>query len=369
MSDYRAARRAQLVEHARSLGLDGVLVHSWHRQTVGWLTGYSPGYVTNSASLWLGADGQARLGVRFPFDLDRAARSGLAVAAVGTPSAVVPAAARRIGLVAGDLAVDETTPALLDGLQAAGVVCVDLRGVVDDLQEVKLAGEIEALRHAGDVAAAALGAWGDAAPVGRSDFEVAAAIEAAARSRGARRAYCLVGVGPGAVVSECLGAVIGPRDAVGLELTMYVDEWCMHVNMQLRAATAVAENDAAMAVCVQARAAMLQAMRPGIPVDEIVDIGNAVLAGAGLLAAKEYDFGHGLAGDTPAHPRLISGTGRALRENTVTALHVAVRVPGGATGFVGGPVVVEADGAAELNPAAPWARCGVPKEGSPCSTR
>jgi hypothetical protein len=61
VSDYRAARRAQLVEHARSLGLDGVLVHSSHRQTVDWLTGYSPGYVPKSATQSLGDDGQARL--------------------------------------------------------------------------------------------------------------------------------------------------------------------------------------------------------------------------------------------------------------------------------------------------------------------
>jgi Xaa-Pro aminopeptidase len=358
MTDHRAMRRAQLAEHARAAGLDGALVYSWHRQTVGWLTGYSPGYVTNSASLWLGVDGQERLGVRFPFDTDRAARSGLPVVAAPTPMAVLPPGARRIGLLAGDIAVDETPSTLLDSLGAAGVEWVDLRSVADDLQEVKLPGEIEGLRHAGEVAAAALEVWGEAAPHGRSDFEVAAAIEAVARSAGARRAYCLVGVGAGAVVSECLGAVVGPRDAVGLELTTYVGEWCMHVNTQLRSVSAVAENDEAMAVCARTRAAMLQAMRPGVPIDDIVGTGDDVLRGAGLLAAKEYDFGHGLAGDTPAHPRLISGTGRSLREGTVAALHVAVRVPGGATGFIGGPVVVEAGGAVELNPGAPWTRSG-----------
>jgi Xaa-Pro aminopeptidase len=268
---------------------------------------------------------------------------------------VLPRGLRRIGLVSGDLAVDETTPALLDELRKAGIEHVDLRAVVDDLQEAKLPGEIAALRHAGEVAAAAMNSWGDTAPVGKTDFAVAAAIEATARSAGARRAYCLVGTGPGAVVSECLGTVIGPRDAVGLELTMYVDEWCMHVNIQLRAGESVLEDERAQAVCAQARAAMLAVMRPGVPIDDVVAVGDAVLASAGLLEAKEYDFGHGLAGDTPAHPRLVSGTGRVLCDQAVTALHVAVRVPGGTTGFVGGPVVVGQSGAEELNPSAPWA--------------
>ncbi|WAX59035.1 M24 family metallopeptidase [Jatrophihabitans cynanchi] len=349
----RHIRRAQLIAHAQANGLDGVLVHSWHRQTVGWLTGYSPGYVTNAASLWLGAGGEQLLGVRFGFDQPRAALTGLPVVVAAAPTAVVPKGARRIGLVAGDIAVDEATPALLASLQAAGIEHIDLRDVVDDLQESKLEDEVLALQHAGDVADAALVTWGDSAPEGKTDYQVVSAIEATARAAGARRAYCLVGVGPGAVVSECFGTVIGPHDAVGLELTLYVDEWCMHVNTQLTAARGT-EHDA-QAVCASARAAMLASMRPGVAIDEVVAVGDRVLAAAGVLNAKEYDFGHGLSGDTPAHPRLISGTGRVLADHVVTALHVAVRVPGGATGFVGGPVVVEASGARELNPSAPWA--------------
>jgi len=365
---YREQRRAQLAAHARQAGLDGVLVHSWHRQTVAWLTGYAPGYVTNSATLWLGADGSERLSVRFGFDTDRArAYFGGEVTAAATPTAVIPAGATRIGLVAGDIAIDETTPGLLAALAGAGVEHVDLRDVVDELQEAKLPGEVEALRHAGEVAAAGLAAWGSDAPVSTSDYEIAARIEATCRAAGARRAVCLVGIGPGAVVSECLGTVVGQTDAVGLELTIYADEWCMHVNGQLRARESDPATDHAMAVCARARAAMLAVMRPGLAIDELVGTGDGVLATAGLLDAKEYDFGHGLAGDTPAHPRLIPGTGRVLCESAVTALHVAVRVPGGPTGFVGGPVVVTADGAHELNPTAPWAVL-TEAGGSSCTT-
>lgn len=355
-SDHRAHRRAQLTDQARDLGLDGVLVYCWHRQTVAWLTGYSPGYVTNSASLWLGVDGRQLLGTRFPFDLARASlTSGLPVIAAATPAAVLPSAATRIGLVAGDIAVDETTAPLLAALRDMRVEHTDLRSVVDELQDSKLPGEVEALRHAGEVAAAALATWGENAPAGRTDYEVAAAIEATARAAGSRRAVCLVGVGRGAVVSECLGTVIGTSDAVGLELTIYVDEWCMHVNNQLRSIEPDSDTDRVQALCARARAAMLTSMRVGVLVDEVVRTGDVVLAEAGMLKAKEYDFGHGLAADTPAHPQLIPGTGRALRDNTVTALHVALRVPDGPTGFVGGPVQVSADRAVELNPAAVWA--------------
>ena len=353
-SPHRKRRREQVAEYARASGLDGVLVHSWHRQSVAWLTGYAPGYVTNQSALWLGADDTEQMGVRFQWDVVRAeASSGLRVETVERATRLVPHSARRIGLIAGDTAVDETTPAMLEDLRAAGIEYVDLRGWLDELQESKLPEEVEALRHAGEVASSAFDACGTAPAVGRTDWDVVADVEAVARRAGARRGVCLVGIGPGAVVSECSGRTIGTGDAVCLEFTLYVDEWCMHVNTQLDGGDA--ESVALQDVCAKARLAMLDAMAVGMPIDELVAIGDAVLEDAGVLAHKEYDFGHGLGADTPAHPRLLPDTGRSLILDSVLALHVAVRVPDGPTGFVGGPVHLQSGGAIELNPDAPWA--------------
>lgn len=353
-TSYRKRRREQLIEYAREEGLDGILVHSWHRQSVAWLTGYAPGYVTNQSALWLGADGAVKMGVRFPWDVVRAeASAGLTVETVERATRLLPRSARRIGLIAGDTAVDETTPAMLEDLSAAGVEYVDLREWLDELQESKLPEEVEALRHAGKVSAMAFDACGTASAAGRTDWDVVADVEAVARRAGARRGVCLIGVGRGAVVSECTNRTIVSGDSVCLEFTLYVDEWCMHVNTQLGGGDA--ESVALQDVCAKARLAMLDAMAVGMPVDELVAIGDAVLDAAGVLPYKEYDFGHGLGADTPAHPRLLPDTGRVLAVDSVIALHVAVRVPDGPTGFVGGPVHLQSGGAIELNPSASWA--------------
>lgn len=353
--DHRSVRRGQVAAHARGLGLDGVLVHSWHRHQVGWLTGYSPGYVTNRALLWIGADDTATLGVRFPYDLTRARSTGLAVVAGCRPTDVLPSGVSRVGIIGGDLAVDETLPEIIQGTTALGIETTDLRSFAEDLQERKLPGEIAGLARAARIGATALEVFGDGAPVDLDDFAVAARIEESCRRAGARRAVCLVGVGSGAEVTESSGIVIGRTDPVGLELTLYADEWCMHVNRQLLPAEDDADTVEAVRVCSTARGRMLAAMRVGMRVDDLIHVGDQELDRANLLPYKEYDFGHGLAADTPTHPRLVPGTGRSLSVDSVMALHVAIRVPDGPTGFVGGPVLLAARGAVELLPDSSWA--------------
>jgi Xaa-Pro aminopeptidase len=351
----RALRRAQVVARARELGLDGVLVFSWRRSMVPWLTGYTPGFVTNWAACWLPIGGQPVLGVRFPFETTRAAHvSGLRAVPCGDPVDLVPAGAGGIALLAGDLVVDETPPGFLDELDRRGVRHVDLRAWAEDLGEAKTPDEVEGLRRAALAGDAALRACGPTAPIGWTDFDVAAAVEATARRLGAHRVACLVGIGDGAVVTECTGRVIEANQSVGLELTFYHQGSCMHVNAQLPAEGARPNDLEGDRVCREARAVIIEALRPGALVDEVIAAGDAVLARHGHLAHKEYDFGHGLGADTPTHPRLIPGTGRRVAEGAVLTVHVSLRTPAGPTSFVGGPVLVARDGSRELVPEAVW---------------
>jgi Xaa-Pro aminopeptidase len=351
----RAERRAQVVSHARALGLDGVLVFSWRRSALPWLTGYTPGFVTNWAACWLPAEGNPVIGVRFPFETGRAsAASGLRAIPCAAVADLIPLDATEIGLIAGDLAVDETPPELLATLAVRNVTVADLRRWADDLAEVKTPEELEGLRAAAAVGDVALRACGPVAPLAWSDFEVAAAVEGAARRLGAHRVACLVGIGDGDVVTECSGRRVQPGEPVGLELTLYRDGFCMHVNAQLPAEPSRPEDRLGDAVCREARAAIVAALLPGAAVDDVVAVGDAVLERHGHLEHKEYDFGHGLGADTPQHPRLLRGTGRRIVAGAVLTVHVALRTPGGATSFVGGPVVITESGARELLPEATW---------------
>ena len=350
-----SGRRNQLVRYLRAQQMEGALVFSWRRGAVSWLTGYTPGFVTNQAALWQPVDGDPQLGVRFPFEKERASRvSGIPTITYKEVAQLIPGGIRSIGLIAGDMAVDESLPHLSAGLEARGIDYIDLRAWTDDAQEAKLPAEIAALRRAGEVAAASLMACGAVPPVGWRDYQVAAAVEYQARTLGASRATCLVGIGAGSFVTECTNQSVRPGDQVCIELTIYVDGWCMHVNHSLIPGAPRPGARLADQVCREARFALVSAMRPGLPVDEIVRAGDDVLRRHKLLAHKEYDFGHGVGSDTPQHPRLIDGTNREIAVNSVVAVHVAVRAPDGPTGFVGGPVLVGPEATVELVPGAPW---------------
>ncbi len=55
--------------------LDALLIYSWKRGQVRYLTGYTPNYVANVAAVVLPVDGDPVMFIRFPFDLERAHRA------------------------------------------------------------------------------------------------------------------------------------------------------------------------------------------------------------------------------------------------------------------------------------------------------
>lgn len=349
-----AARRAHLRDHLTELGLRGALVYSRQRSAVTWLTGYAPGFISNSAALWMPAVGEPLLGVEFPFEVERAGRSGLHTVPLSSPLDLIPAGVERIGLLAGDLVIDERTPALLEGLRSGNIDQVDLVAWAMEARQHKTDPERALLTHAAHIGDLALRAAGDVAVPGMRDYEIAARVEAVARAAGALRCLCLVGIGDGAVITEATGAVVAPGQPVGLEVSLYAAGAFMHVNTTLPAVPSRSADHRAMAACLAARVALINALRPGNTVDAVVTAGDTVLAEHGLLAFKEYDFGHGLGCDTPEHPRLLHGTGRTVTVGAVVAVHVALRRPGGETAMIGGPVIIAEDGARELCPGAVW---------------
>jgi Xaa-Pro aminopeptidase len=307
--------------------------------------------------MWLPAHGEPLLWVRFPYEVERARKeSELPVSTVIEPAGLVPSRAQRVGLIGGDFAIDETPIWLLQSLAHAGIEVVDLRSTVDEWRARKSPDEMAALRRAAQVGALALMAAGTQSNEGDSDHAVAARVESAARAAGAMRVLCLVGIGRGAVVTEASGVRVGRDDPVGLEVTLWVHGACVQVNGTLLGAQRRPEDIRAFDVCHLARQRLLEAMRPGTRVDDVVASGDQVLQDHGLLEAKEYDFGHGVGADTPEYPRLIAGTDWKIQMSQVLAVHVAVRRPAGETAFVGGPVVIEASGPRELVDGAPWVR-------------
>ena len=348
-TELRAERIERLREEARKQGLDGALVYSWRRGALGWFCGYSPGFVTNYGTLWVPIEGEPVLGVRHPYEKERAEQaSGLSVKAGIGPEGLLPSSAKRVGWVGGDFFIDETPPSFAAAAKLRQIELVDLKALVDEWRVIKVPAEVEALRKAAVIGDLALKAAGATATEGETDFSIAARVEAAGRSAGAFRISCLVGIGDGAVATEAHGKVVGVSDPVGLEINLEAENAFIQTNGTLLPAAALPHQLQALEACQAVRKTLLEALKPGVSVDQIVAAGDRHLSSLSLHNAKEYDFGHGIGADTPEHPRLVYGTRRKIETGMVLAVHVAVRRVGGETAFAGRPVLITETGAVEL---------------------
>lgn len=328
---------------------------SWRRHALTWLTGYWPGFATNYAGLWIPSEGTPTLAVRFDFERERAiAATGLEVLGGVDPQDLVTPGTRRLGLIAGDFAIDERPRWLEAELARRAIEVVDLNAVLDRWRAVKTPAEVQSLTFAARLATDALEAAGNEAQVGESDFAIAARVEAAARAGRAIRAFCATGIGAGAFVTEPSGALVGAGDPVMLELTVYTHDGCSQVNFTVLPRDAQRFLIEAVDACRDARRVTLEKLQPGQRVAEAVRAGERALEELGLLSAFVYDLGHGVGLETPEQPRLVRGTTWDVEVGMVMAVHVAVRTPGGKTAFVGGPVVIESHGARELVEGAQW---------------
>lgn len=347
---------SERIDRLRSMSiereLDGALVFSWRRRTLTWFCGYDPGYATNSAAIWVPASGDPCAWVRFPFERERMSEeTGLEVITATDPADLLPADISRIGLVASDLAVNEWSVARM----SRHIDWFDLSAEVDDWRAVKSPEEIAAATGAAHMASEAFTAVQSLIRSGVTDFQIVSATESFARERGALRTLCLIGIGDGAVGSEARGEVLSSGDTVILELNIWTQHGCTHVNTTMHVDTPRPHQHAAESACRIVRTTLVNAMQPGLRIADLVEIGDRALDEQGmLLRFKEYDFGHGVGLDLPELPKLLPGSTSVLSAGNVIAVHVAVREPQGRTAFIGGPVQMTDSGARELVPSRWW---------------
>ncbi|MFI7233150.1 hypothetical protein ACIBO5_59080 [Nonomuraea angiospora] len=223
---------------------------------------FTPGTIDDTAVVASTAR-RTQLREHLLFEVERARRYGLNTMPMSSPLDLVPEGIDRIGLLAGDLVIDERTPALLDGLASRLIRHVDLAAWAMETRERKTEPELRLLTHAARIGDLALRAAGDTAAVGERDYEIAARVEAAARAAGALRCLCLVGIGDGAVITEASGVTAGRDQQVGLEVSLYASGAFMHVNTTLLPAMPRPVDLRAVGAVRAARAALIDALRPG----------------------------------------------------------------------------------------------------------
>jgi Xaa-Pro dipeptidase len=182
----------------------------------------------------------------------------------------------------------------------------DVTEVLNEIRAVKTPREIEQLRLANDVAAFGLRAFKEQAQPGRTEAQVAAAVEAAIYGqgigyRGVRyaRGWAQVFAGPNAVegwyypISS--DRVIQAGELVMIELGTVVDGfWSDLTRTVVAGGRATPRQRELFQLVLAAQQASLAAARPGVRGRDADAAGRRVLADAGLGANFAHHTGHGL---------------------------------------------------------------------------
>jgi len=354
-------RRVALAREALAArGIDVMIVTG--PENIFYLTGQqTPGYFAFQA-LVLPVEGEPAVVLRQLEHFNFRANTYVAEVAIyqdhEEPVGVLLALLRRRGLLGRRVGIDKQgwfmPPAVYEALAGALGAVGDAAGVVEALRAVKSPLEIAKLERAAAYVDAGLAAGITAVSVGASENDVAAAMLAAAVAAGSEYLGMepLVASGPrsGVPHSTWRRRVIAAGDPVFVEMAACHDRYHAALMRTVWVGRAPDEARRMMAVCEEALAVALAAVRPGEPcaaphlaAQRVVDRHGYTerfrkRVGYGMGIAFAPDWGEG------AILSLNAGVTRPLEPGMAFHVFPALRVFGAFTVGVSETIVVTADG-------------------------
>lgn len=188
----------------------------------------------------------------------------------------------------------------------AGAELLDATGFLSQLRGIKSAQEIEALRLANEVAEFGLAAFAENVVPGKSEAEIAAAVEAAIYARGVgykgvttARGWAHVMTGPRTQNSYRMFLVSTPRvlqegDLALLELGTLVDGFWSDLTRTRVAGTPDARQREVHQIVLEAQAAAVALMKPGVLEKEVDQAARQIIERAGYGSYFFHQTGHGV---------------------------------------------------------------------------
>lgn len=314
-----AARMARAAADAARSGLAGVVVAPG--PDLVWLTGYRPPATTERLTLLVIApDREPTLLVPILERPDARAAAGapaLRLTAWSDGSDPYEAAASLLP-AAGTFGVsDSTWAAHLLGLQRAlpGTRYRSLSEALPMLRAVKDATELARLAAAGAAADAVYGEILGSRFAGRREREVAADLAALLREAGHEQVdFTVVGSGPNGADPhhEAGERVIGAGDVVVLDFGGLMHGYGSDTTRTVSVGEPDDEVRRVHDVVRRAQQAAFEAVRPGVPCQEIDRVARAVITDAGYGQHFIHRTGHGIGVTTHEPPYLVEGEEQPL---------------------------------------------------------
>jgi Xaa-Pro aminopeptidase len=359
-----AARLARVREHARTAGVDALVVT--HLPNVQYMTGF-----TGSAGAALVLPRACRLIVDFRYvtaasDLI-AALGGLVTIETFERSydeAIVDVLRRegasRVGVEASYLPVGRFN-GISNALAARAPLPVDTGDIptlvpterlVERARVIKDAGEIETLREAGRRLARVAEQAHGLVREGRTEREVSWAIEAAIRAAGfSRPAFeTIVASGPNSALPHArpTDRIIEAGDPTVLDFGGVYNGYCVDLTRTVQLGGLSGPHGRLYAAVEEAQMAAIQAVRPGVTAGAIDAAARAVLERHGLGDAFGHGTGHGLGLEVHEEPRIARPASRGpdavIEPGMVFTIEPGAYVPGIGGARIEDDVLVTDDG-------------------------
>jgi Xaa-Pro aminopeptidase len=262
-------------------------------------------------------------------------------------SEVLPRNARRVGFEEEHVSVRQH--ARLQELLGRDVELVPLHGLVEGLRAVKDATEVARIRAAVALADAAFAAVMAGGVVGRSERDLALALEVEMRRRGGERASfdTIVAAGANGALphAQPRDVEIAAGDLVVFDWGAQLDGYCSDCTRTVAAGTSPsAEATAIYELVLEAQLTGLRAVRAGAVCREVDATARGVIETRGHREHFGHGLGHGVGLDIHEAPRLSQKADGELRAGNVVTVEPGVYLPGAFGVRIEDLVVVTADG-------------------------
>jgi Xaa-Pro aminopeptidase len=358
-ADDYASRMARVAEQAAEAGLDGIVVAPG--PDLVWLTGYQPTAITERLTMLVLAPGtQPTLLVPVLERPDAEAAVGASAVQIrawtdGADPYLAGASILRLLRPEGRFGIsDAAWSAHLLGLQRLlpGTRWRSLGDCLPMLRAVKGADELERLAAAGAAADATYLEIVDLPFEGRLETEVAADLARLLREHGHEQVdFTVVGSGPNGANPhhEAGDRRIQLGDTVVLDFGGLMHGYGSDTTRTVTVGEPPQEVRAVHDIVRRAQQAAFEAVRPGVPCQEIDRVARAVISEAGYGEQFIHRTGHGIGVTTHEPPYLVEGELQPLRTGMCFSIEPGIYLEGRFGVRIEDIVTVTATGGRRLN--------------------